>query len=462
MIKKNTEGITLLVLVITIVVLMILASVTVSTLTGDNGLISFSKETKTEKIEEQVKKSIQTELLEKKLGNSNGEISNEEIVAILEKYGTINYDSDGNIESLQVTETDTEIPFDELYNQNVKTVSDGVTIPEGFYYVGGSKNTGLVISDNIVDKEKYKGKSNVGTDLEGNQLVWIEVPKTTEVYSTAGIAITVFTDEKYTLIENDLHTYTKDYRNGTSYKDEYYSDETTGLTSSQYSELKKKMLKSVYQHGGFWIGRYEIGIDENTTRSFGRDYSTEHSTIGQTPVIKANKVPYNWIRCSQAESLAETFAPSVYTSSLMFGVQWDLVLKYLETKGTAQADLKTDSTNWGNYSNATGFTIKNTNAKYSTDDGANWIAVSTEGYPKPSIGVLLTTGADSRNSKQNIYDLAGNVWEWTLEYTSDSSSPGACHGGTYSYPGSDYPASFRYNVSMTDSYSALGGRVALY
>ena len=117
MIKKNTEGITLLVLVITIVVLMILASVTVSTLTGDNGLISFSKETKTEKIEEQVKKSIQTELLEKKLGNSNGEISNEEIVAILEKYGTINYDSDGNIESLQVTETDTEIPFDELYNQ---------------------------------------------------------------------------------------------------------------------------------------------------------------------------------------------------------------------------------------------------------------------------------------------------------------------------------------------------------
>lgn len=117
MIKKNTEGITLIVLVITIVVLMILASVTVSTLTGDNGLISFSKETKTEKIEEQVKKSIQTELLEKKLGNSNGEISNEEIVAILEKYGTINYDSDGNIESLQVTETDTEIPFDELYNQ---------------------------------------------------------------------------------------------------------------------------------------------------------------------------------------------------------------------------------------------------------------------------------------------------------------------------------------------------------
>lgn len=117
MIKKNTEGITLIVLVITIVVLMILASVTVSTLTGDNGLISFSKETKIEKIEEQVKKSIQTELLEKKLGNSNGEISNEEIVAILEKYGTINYDSDGNIESLQVTETDTEIPFDELYNQ---------------------------------------------------------------------------------------------------------------------------------------------------------------------------------------------------------------------------------------------------------------------------------------------------------------------------------------------------------
>ncbi len=458
MIKKNTEGITLIVLVITIVVLMILASVTVSTLIGENGLISFSKETKTEKIDEQVKKSIQTELLEKKLENSNGEISNEEIVAILEKYGTINYDSDGNIESLQVTETDTEISFDELYNQNVKTVSDGVTIPEGFYYVGGSKNTGLVISDNIADKEKYKGKSKVGTDLEGNQFVWIEVPKTTTVYPTAGLRITDFTDAEYTKIETDLHTYANDYRCSISYKDEYYSDATTGLTSSQYSALKKEMIKSVYQRGGFWIGRYEIGDENATSTNTGRTSSTG---TGNTPLIKANKIPYNYITCSQAESLAETFAPRGCTSSLMFGVQWDLVLKYLETKGVSQADLKTDSTSWGNYYGAS-FVVTNINAKYSTDNGANWTSVPTAGYTKPTGSVLLTTGADARNIKMNIYDLAGNVWEWTLENTPDSWMPCNMRGGVCRNHGSAVPVAEWSSGFTNSSDEYTGARVALY
>jgi type II secretory pathway pseudopilin PulG len=456
MIKKNTEGITLIVLVITIVVLMILASVTVSTLTGDNGLISFSKETKTEKIEEQVKKSIQTELLEKKLGNSNGEISNEEIVAILEKYGTINYDSDGNIESLQVTETDTEIPFDELYNQNVKAVVDGVTIPDGFYYVGGSKNTGLVISDNIADKEKYKGKSNVGTDLEGNQFVWIEVPKTTTVYQTAGLNISGFSETDLNSIKTDLINYAKEYRTD-GYSDEWYDG--CGVSQSDYSTMYNKMLKSVYQSGGFWIGRYELGDDNATSTNTGRTSSTG---TGNTPVINANKIPYNYITCSQAESLAETFASSGYTSSLMFGVQWDLMMKYLETKGTSQADLKTNSTSLGNYINAN-FTVTNTLAKYSTDYGASWTAVPEAGYTKTeNSSVLLTTGAGARNNKMNIYDLAGNVCEWTLEYTSNSSYPCAGCGGYCDNSGSSFPAIYRNGYRTTFSDPIIGVRVSLY
>ena len=82
--------------------------------------------------------------------------------------------------------------------------------------------------------------------------MWIEVPMKKEVYQTAGLGITDFTDEEYTVIENDLHTYTNDYRKS-GWEDEYYSDETTGLTSEQYAELKKIMLKSVYQNGGFYI-----------------------------------------------------------------------------------------------------------------------------------------------------------------------------------------------------------------
>ena len=212
----------------------------------------------------------------------------------------------------------------------------------------------------------------------------------------------------------------------------------------------------MYQNGGFWIGRYEAGIGTNRTY---------HSAIADdlVPTSKANQYPLTYVYCSEAQTLASRVLPSgeTYTSSLMFGVQWDLVLKYLETKGTSQADLKSNSTGWGNYYNAS-FTVKNTNAKYSTYSGSSWTQVPEAGYPKPESGVLLTTGADSRNSKMNIYDLAGNVFEWTLEYTSDSSSPCAERGGYYNRTGSVSPASYRDYDRTTSSYNILGLRVSLY
>lgn len=119
--KKNAKlekGITLVALIVTIVILLILSSVTISTLTGNNGLVEISKDIKTETVDEQVKKTIQIELLEKSLEYSNGEISKEVIKTILEKYGTINYDSEGNIVSIKVSETGTIIPYEELLNNN--------------------------------------------------------------------------------------------------------------------------------------------------------------------------------------------------------------------------------------------------------------------------------------------------------------------------------------------------------
>ena len=91
----------------------------------------------------------------------------------------------------------------------------------------------------------------------------------------------------------------------------------------------------------------------------------------------------------------------------MFGVQWDLVLKYLETKGTAQADLKTNSTSWGNYSNNL-WNITNENSKYKNRSGWTSGAYGAKGSSK---SILLSTGASDTFSKQGIYDLAGNVWE---------------------------------------------------
>ena len=325
---------------------------------------------------------------------------------------------------------------EEIQGNNVTT--GGTYLPNKFTQVKGTTlENGLTIQDS-----------------KGNQYVWVEVPKTSEVYPTAGLGITAFTDEEYTKIEDDLHTYTNDYRDGTSFKDEYYSDETTGLKSEQYTELKQKMLKSVYQNGGFYIGKYETGI-ENEPKTSG-SWSTAPT---ETPVIKQNAYPYNYVTCSQAQTLASNMESGNYTSSLMFGVQWDLVLKYLETKGTAQEDLKTNSTNWGNYNNNL-WEITNENSKYAPN-GSGWTS-GAYGKKTSNSNILLSTGASETFSKQGIYDIAGNVWEWTLEYTSSSRDPCACRGGGYNSPGHYSPAFNRVDYSTTIFDVDVGFRVSLY
>ena len=321
-------------------------------------------------------------------------------------------------------------------NTSGKTTA-GTYLPTGFEQVSGTDlDSGLTIQDKT-----------------GNQYVWIEVPQTTEVYKTAGLSITNFTEEEYTAIETDLHTYTTDYRDGTSYKDEYYSG--VGLTSDQYANLKKAMLKSVYQNGGFYIGKYETGI-ENSPRTDG----SESVSPTETPVIKQNVYPYNWVTCSQAQTLSNNMESGNHTSSLMFGIQWDLILKYLETKGISQSDLKTDSTSWGNYHN-NAWNIANENLKYAPN-GAGWIS-ATEKTKDSSTNILLSTGASDDFMKQGIYDLAGNVIEWTLEYaTFSSKAPSTVRGGCYLTPG-NYISAISRNATNTTSYSYdIGFRVSLF
>ena len=147
------------------------------------------------------------------------------------------------------------------------------------------------------------------------------------------------------------------------------------------------------------------------------------------------------------------------TTSLLFGVQWDLVMKYLETKGTAQADLKTDSTNWGNHSNSV-WNITNANLKYAPN-GSGWTNAA-EKSKTSNENILLSTGADDSFSKMGIYDLAGNVVEWTLEYTSNTSNPCAIRGGNCNNAGSNNPASYRNYNDTTNAYCGNGFRCVLY
>ena len=142
----------------------------------------------------------------------------------------------------------------------------------------------------------------------------------------------------------------------------------------EYNELKRNTLTSIYKNGGFYVGRYETGID------YSEGARTVAGDATETAVIKQNAYPYNYVTTSQAQTLSSNFASNGYTSSLMFGVQWDLVLKHLETKGVSQADLKTDSTEWGNYNNNT-YNITNSNVKCIVDyghDTAGWQSAQYE------------------------------------------------------------------------------------
>ena len=308
-----------------------------------------------------------------------------------------------------------------------------------FSYKEGDLNTGLVINDSY-----------------GNEYVWVEVPKTTEVYSTAGISITNFTDEEYTKIENDLKGYTKDY------SDENYND-----TNPDFTQQYRNMLKSVYTNGGFWIGRYEAGYEENTTR-------TSHVELAESDkaVIKKNRLPWIYVTRYEAKILAERMNYGDCKGNLIFGIQWDLVLKYIEEKTvavteenkktTVRTDIKnkltSNSTMIGNYKTNL-WNITNTNAKYSLNNGISFISCP---YQKESEErVMLTTGADESFSLMNIYDIAGNVWEWTLEF-GGTSYPSVNRGGSYYHIGSVAPAMNRYGNNINSSSSDFGFRVGLW
>ena len=395
--NMRNKGITLIALVITIIVLLILAAVSIATLTGENGILTRANEAKTE-----------TE-----------EAKEDELRRLTALEAATNLEDTTYTDKSTGEEKTIKIPAETAVSQveGENTLKDGLV---------------------IIDKN-------------GNEWVWIEVPKSiyeNEAYYTNG-ATKPENSEDYTNIETIMQNYASSYRS--SFTDEWYSEAQHGFVSAgEYNNHKNAMLKSVYENGGFYIGKYEVG-------SFDEPVTSDNNT--RKAVIQQGAYPYNWIRCSQAQELSESLAVGGKTSSLMFGIQWDLVLVYLEESGVPENDLKVNSSSWGNYNNVS-FDI--TRGKYSTNRGTNYTDVPVEGYTKPESSVLLTTGTTEINSKMNIYDLAGNIYEWTLEKSTDNGNPCTYRGGSCYVDGSSCPASYRNNGSAFLGYDYVGFRPALY
>ena len=396
---KNNNGITIVALVVTIVVLLILAGVSINLVLGNNGVISKAKEAETK----------------------SGEASENDLNGMNRLIDKMESLLGGDIEP----ETIPYLPSDDFH-----------------YDTSTSVDTGLVIAD-----------------TDENEYVWVVVPKSlynnTTYNSNNDKKPSSSTD--YANIEYCLQQYTATYRSKTRYSDVYYADDkNVGWFADEtaYNNFKNSMLKSVYENGGFYVGRYEAGIGTNRTSKSATNSDGKYTIEGMpAPVSKADAYPYTYVTRTQAQNLASNVNSGTKTSSLMFGVQWDLVLKYLETKGTAQADLKEDSTSWGNYYNNL-WNITNANSKYAILNTSNYTlgdwTSGAYGAKGSSSRILLSTGASDTFSKQGIYDFAGNAWEWTLERTYDYRVYCVYRGGAYDYDGNRCSAAYRtYNIPNT-------------
>ena len=437
---KNKKGITLVALVVTIVVLLILAGVSINLVLGNNGIIAKAKEAETKS----------AEASQNDLKGMNGLVS--EMEGALAGNGSGNGGAGGS-------GTDTKVPA-EATKETAPYFPDNT-----FTKKEGTIETGLVIKDG-----------------SGNEYVWVVVPRTTAVYAKTGLGKTTFTDADYTSIENDLKEYTKTYRGSTKYSDTWYADDKNEgwLSETEYKTLKNSMLKSVYENGGFYVGRYEAGIAENGTSDEQTNSDGKYTIEGMpVPVSKADAYPYTYVTRTQAQNLASNVNSGTKTSSLMFGVQWDLVLAFMHNKGNiADSTLTSNSTTIGNYYNSTFDLNRGKYAQYNKlgnpwnnfDSALGSIVVSNETTGKmkkteqssDSNSILITTGGTEQSKVMNIYDIAGNVWEWTLEKTSITINPCAYRGGSYSYAGSNGPAAYRNYTSTDGSYDSVGFRVSLF
>ncbi len=464
---RRENGITLIALMVTLAVLIALLVVSTKVLVNSD-IIGHS-----EKTGQAFANALEND---KTIGN-NGVIINGKKYANMEEFGKNNPMSTIKM-NMAVTYRDTDIPTDET---KYTLTSENVPIPAGYYYVGGTKNTGVVISDNANDKDKGDDHS-VSATLQGNQFVWVPVLQnqkikidvtaedtitSVELLDPTGTEITTPAPTGKTYTESVEPTRNGQYKLTVKTANEtrvlvcyvptlYAQDEENKyyIDNADTEEATVRLYKnSVNKYGGFFIARYEAGCDN--IREYGD--SIENVTV----YSQANKYPFNWINRTNSITKAKEIArgKTSVTAGLINGATWDRTLNWiLETNNNMSlVDINEDCTSWGNFWDSK----FNFTGKYSTSYGNNFTEATTSTEKPDNSAYLLGTGVTDYTRKNNIYDLAGNCYEWTTEFL-ESINPVARGGSFGKNDFSEFASSRTNRGSQEDSTDDISFRPSLY
>ena len=441
------KGVTLIALAVTVTVMLILAGVGINSALGENGFITRAKN---EKQKQEASQSEQEEKMQILANEYESSVSKENELPENTKQnpqpaGTeVRLKDSWGTETTKIIKTSngeeaTEIT--RVATVYAVSVGDGenVPVPKNFYYVGGNLSNGVIISDNSDDKyEAGKDKTTYDytTSLKGNQFVWIPC-------------------ERKNYVKTDWGKQNAEWDNTTS--------------ASEYAQIDK--------YGGFYVARYEAGLASNIkefTANQKHDGSNQIYNLEGIPQSKAGIVPWNFIDWTHSKANAEKMYNNYYVSSgLITGTQWDVILNTLINRtGLTNSDITTDSNVWGNYRNiSTPYKGRLAKADYGTTISNYWtlkpFGTSTSGKTsvyENSAGDLLTTGASAKTEWYHIFDLAGNVWEWTEEdshYDTTGQFRGVRGGGCFD-ESSAFPACYRTHCSVSYTSAHVGFHTVLY
>lgn len=335
---------------------------------------------------------------------------------------------------------------------------DGIEVPVPKGYVASSIESEMYVNGlktydengNIIDTQYggfviYEGNESVTEEnaweaqTSRNQWVWIPILDVSDMYCTSETNIF---GNNYKFAKNSTILISSSGKNepavlvSSDTQGAYLSSHLNGISRNEFLvEMQQnfcEMLESIATYKGFYIGRYETGnLSKNipVVQKMNTDISDQ---TWYTMYKKCKKIAGN--------------NQNVVTS-MIWGIQYDETLKWLiETGNKTYKQIASDSTEWGNYYNST-FT-------YTTTDGKTAVK-------NPEIALKIPTGASEYTKANNIYDLAGNVLDWTLEYSKRLYR--SSRGGGYAYESDNIrPAGYRSIITPYSNYLHLGCRAMLY